>query len=327
MREPWFWRANTLTAQMATAALTPFSIIYDAAQRLHWMTTKPAKPEGPVICIGNATLGGVGKTPFALLTHRLLHDANAEGWFLTRGYGGRLKGPVKVDPATHQAEDIGDEAMLLAAQGPTILSAHRPDGANTAFEAGADTVIMDDGFQNPTLQKKFSILLIDAVDPQGNGRIFPAGPLREPIARARNRADLVVAIKRRAEDRISEQLNVDFEAWLEPSGTVTPQKVIAFTGIGIPSKFFLTLSRAGFDIVHKVPFANHHFFTNAELSALRRIAKKENAALITTEKDYVRLPQDMREEVLTLPVVMKINDENSFKARLLEAIDVSSKPR
>lgn len=327
MREPWFWRADTLIAKATAGVLVPLSSAYDAAQRLRWTMTHPTQADGPVVCIGNATLGGVGKTPFAILTHRLLHEAGQECWFLTRGYGGRLKGPIKIDPKTHYAADTGDEALLLARQGQTMLSAKRPDGAKAAFEGGADIIIMDDGFQNPTLQKTVSILLIDAADPQGNGRVFPAGPLREPVERARQRADIVIAVKRSAEEAKSETLNADFEAWLEPSSSVAPQKVIAFTGIGVPSKFFLTLARAGFDLSHKVPFADHHTFTSAELSALRRLAQKEQAALITTEKDYVRLPQEMREHVLTLPVAMKLNDADGFTARLLATIDANAKPR
>lgn len=283
MREPWFWRSSSLAAQAVTAAALPFAAAYDIAQQLRWATTKSATAEKPVVCIGNASLGGVGKTPFALLVHSMLREAKLESWFLTRGYGGRLKGPTEVN-ADQSAYDVGDEALLLVANGPTMLSHHRPKGANAAFNAGADVVIMDDGFQNPTLQKTFSILLVDSNDPQGNGHIFPAGPLREPIARARARSDLVVAVKRRAEDPTNETINADYEAWLEPSELVTPQKVVAFTGIGVPSKFFTTLARAGFELAEKVPFADHHYFSVAELSALRRIAKQENAALITTEK-------------------------------------------
>ena len=325
MREPWFWRSDSLTARAATGALAPFSAAYDAAQRLRRAATAPAEPAGPVVCIGNATLGGVGKTPFAILVRRILSDAGLQGWFLTRGYGGRLKGPVAVDPDTLTAEDAGDEALLLARRGPTMLARNRPDGARAAFDGGADAVIMDDGFQNPTLRKTLSILLIDAADPEGNGRIFPAGPLREPVARARARAGLVVAVKRRAEDPENDGLNADFHAWLEPSGDIAPQRVVAFTGIGVPSKFFMMLARCGFELAAKAPFADHHVFTEPELAALRRLARKENATLITTEKDHVRLPQEARKDILTLPVAMRLDDEKGFTSRLLAAIDAGAK--
>ena len=325
MREPWFWRSDSLTARAVTGALFPLSLAYHAGQRLRWAATRPAKPAGPVICIGNATLGGVGKTPFAILVHRMLSDTGITSWFLTRGYGGHLQGPARVDANRMQAAQTGDEALLLAREGPAMLARNRPDGARAAFEGGADAVIMDDGFQNPTLRKTVSILLIDAADPEGNGRIFPAGPLREPVARARTRADIIVAIKRNADAPASNDLDADFHAWLEPSGDVAPQRVVAFTGIGVPSKFFMTLTRSGFDLAAKVPFADHHPFTAPELAALRRLAKKENATLITTEKDYVRLPQEARDDILTLPVTMRINAEEDFKARLLAAIDAGTK--
>lgn len=325
MREPWFWRSNSLTARVVTGALFPLSAAYDAGQRLRRAATTPAKPAGPVICVGNATLGGVGKTPFAILIRRMLSDAGLAGWFLTRGYGGRLKGPVKIDPSTMQAAQTGDEALLLAQAGPTMLARNRPDGACAAFEGSADAVIMDDGFQNPTLRKTVSILLIDAADPEGNGCIFPAGPLREAVARARDRADIIVAVKRNADAPNNNSLDADFHAWLEPSGDAAPQRVVAFTGIGVPSKFFMTLALSGFDLAAKVPFADHHTFTAPELAALRRLAKKENATLITTEKDYVRLPQEARNDVLTLPVVMRLDAEETFKERLMAAIDAGTK--
>lgn len=325
MREPWFWRSDSLAALAAAGALQPFSLAYDAAQRLRWAATTPARAAGPVVCIGNATLGGVGKTPFAILVRRILSDAGFEGWFLTRGYGGHLKGPVEVDAAAHEATETGDEALLLARRGPTMLAQDRPKGARAAFEGGADIVIMDDGFQNPTLQKTVSILLVDESDPQGNGRIFPAGPLREPLARAQARADITVAVKRSMDAPPEDAPRADFRAWLAPSGDVAPQRVVAFTGIGAPSKFFTTLARAGFEIAAKVPFADHHVFTAPELAALRRLAKKEKAALVTTEKDHVRLPQEARDDIMTLPVAMQLDDEEGFKTRLLAAIDAGAK--
>ena len=327
MREPWFWRNGAIAAHAVAGALTPLSLLYDAGQRLRSAAATPAVAAGPVVCIGNATLGGVGKTPFAILTHRLLREAGLAPWFLTRGYGGRLRGPARVDPQTHGADDTGDEALLLAQCGPVIVSANRPQGARAAFEGGADAVIMDDGFQNPTLRKTVSILLIDAADPQGNGRVFPAGPLREPLARARRRADLIIAVKRRAEDAVPPSLAADFDAWLAPSGPVAPRRVVAFTGIGTPSKFFTTLEGAGFEIAERVPFADHHVFTAPELAALRRVSEKKNAALITTQKDHARLPQAIRERVLTLPVAMLLSDEDGFKRRLLAAIDADGQAR
>ena len=326
MREPWFWRSGSLAARSCAAALSPLSFLYDAGQRTRWALTKPATADVPVICIGNATLGGVGKTPFAMLTQRILKDAGVKAWFLTRGYGGTLSGPVLVSPDHHDADDVGDEALLLAKQGPAVASRNRPKGARMAAGGGAGAIVMDDGFQNPTLRKTLSILLIDDAGERSNGRVFPAGPFREPADRARMRADMVVRICRRKEDAAAPE-NADFAAWLEPEGGPPPQKVVAFTGIGVPSKFFLTLAKAGFEIAHKVPFPDHHRFTPHELKALERLAEKSGAALIATEKDFVRLPTDMRARVLTLPVAMRVNDVEGFSARLLKAVDAGKDPR
>ena len=322
MREPWFWRSRSLTASAVAGALSPLALAYDAAQRLRWVITSPQDAGGPVICIGNATLGGVGKTPFAIMVRTLLKNAGTEAWFLTRGYGGSLRGPVAVSADAHNAVDAGDEALLLAQAGNTVISHNRPDGARLAFESGARAVIMDDGYQNPTLKKTLSILLIDGADPHGNGRIFPAGPLREPIDRARARAGIVVAIQRSGDKRIIN--DTDFNAWLEPASDVQPQRVVAFTGIGVPSKFFTTLSKAGFDVTQKIPFSDHHYFSEQELAALRRLAGKEKAALITTEKDFMRVPADFRQETLVLPVIMRVDAPEALTKRLLRAIDASN---
>ena len=320
MREPWFWRSSSLAARAAAAALSPLALGYDALQRLRWAITPPEDTEGPVICIGNATLGGVGKTPFAILVRQLLKSAGTEAWFLTRGYGGALHGPVVISADTHNAVEAGDEALLLAQAGSTIVSRNRPQGARLAFQNGAQAVIMDDGYQNPTVKKSFSILLIDAFDSTGNGHIFPAGPLREPMTRARARADITVAIQRSG-DELQPVDNADFNAWLEPSPEVRPQTVVAFTGIGVPSKFFMTLSKAGFEVAQKIPFPDHHYFSRQELAALRQLAHQEKTALITTEKDFMRLPPDFREETLVLPVTMNIDAPEAFTERLMSAID------
>ncbi len=237
MREPWFWRSDAIAARVAAGALAPLALAYDAGQRLRRAAAAPAEAPGPVICIGNATLGGVGKTPFAILVSRILRQAGRAPWFLTRGYGGRLKGPVRIAPEHHGAEDVGDEALLLAQHGPVILSADRPRGARAAFEGGADTVIMDDGYQNPTLRKTLSILLVDAADPAGNGRVFPSGPLREPLARARARADMVVAVKRRADDPAPAGLDADFQAGSRPPATSRRGGSSRLRGSAFPRNF------------------------------------------------------------------------------------------
>ena len=192
MREPWFWRSQSGTARLIALALTPFSFAYNTAQKTRRRLTTPFSQAIPVICIGNASLGGEGKTPFAIMLSGLLKQEGLKPCFLTRGYGGRLSGPILVDPARHSAIDVGDEALLLAARAPTWLARNRVAGANAAATSGADIILMDDGFQNPTLEKAYSILLYSGAATLGNGRVFPAGPLREPVANALARAQLVV---------------------------------------------------------------------------------------------------------------------------------------
>ena len=176
MREPWFWRSQSGTARAITLTLAPFSFAYNAAQRARWRLTTPFKPKIPVICIGNASLGGEGKTPFAIMLNDLLKQEGLKPCFLTRGYGGRFSGPLLADPARHSAVDVGDEALLLAAQAPTWLAHNRVEGAKAAAASDADIMIMDDGFQNPTLEKAYSILLYSGEATLGNGSVFPAGP-------------------------------------------------------------------------------------------------------------------------------------------------------
>jgi len=190
MREPRFWRQ---TPGAACALLTPFAAIYGAiaARRMRL----PGRRTGiPAICVGNLTLGGAGKTPTAIAVGVLLKSAGARPFFLSRGYGGRLAGPVQVDPARHSASDVGDEPLLLARTAPTILAQDRVAGAAAARTAGASVIVMDDGFQNPALAKDLSIIVVDGRTGLGNGRVFPAGPLRAPLNAQLNRAQALVVI-------------------------------------------------------------------------------------------------------------------------------------
>ncbi len=316
MRAPWFWREQTLAARAVALGLAPVAALYDAGQRAHWRMTSPKRAPVPIICIGNATLGGVGKTPFAIALSGLLGGDAAH--FLTRGYGGNLSGPMRVNPSTHDAGEVGDEALVLARHGPVWISKNRPAGANAAARAGAKLIIMDDGFQNPTIEKTVSILLVDAAGADGNGKIFPAGPYREPLDRARARADIVVYVggDETAAADAAQKNNTPFAAWLAPHNPPEASRVVAFSGIGKPQKFYQTLAAAGFDIAETASFPDHHRFSDQDLFALARIAAAKGAPLITTEKDYARLPDDFRADVSVFPVTMKINQP----ALLIEAI-------
>lgn len=318
MKEPWFWRDEGLAARAVAAALTPAAALYDLGQRFRMATTRAAHIDAPVICIGNATLGGVGKTPFALLLHSLLTAHGVSAHFLSRGHGGALKGPAQVS-LQHTVEEAGDEPLLLAAAAPTWIAKSRLEGVRAAAKAGAKAIIMDDGFQNPTIRKDAAILLIDAADPAGNSRVFPAGPLREPIARAIVRADAVVLVGAGSPSLDLEGRPV-FHVATDIAPTIAPQRVIAFCGIGRPARFFESLKKKGFSLTARIAFPDHHRFQPAEISALRAKAKKEGAALIATEKDTARLAQEARGGIATAKLIMTVDDPDRLAAFVLSRI-------
>lgn len=317
MKEPWFWRDNSIAARAAAAAMTPAALAYDGAQQLRAVLSKPKAAGAPVICIGNVTLGGTGKTPFALMLRRLLSEHGVKAHFLSRGYGGALKGPLRVLPQ-HTAQDVGDEPLLLAAEAPTWIARNRAAGAAAAARC-ADAVIMDDGFQNPTVAKDFSVLLISAADSHGDGRVFPAGPLREPLARAIARADAIVLFGD-GSTRIEFGGVPVFRAMTMIDPEIDPKKCVAFCGIANPARFFSDLEARGFTLTAKAAFADHHPFTDAELAVLRKRAQQAGAALITTEKDFVRLAPETRDGVAVARLTMSVDDPERLMALVLSKI-------
>lgn len=315
MREPWFWRERSLAARAAALALSPAAIIYDAGRRLRAATTAPGSVGAPVVCVGNATLGGVGKTPFVLMLHALLKARGVEAHFQSRGYGGKLAGPLRVNDQ-HMARDVGDEPLLLAAAAPTFIARDRLAGARAAAE-GADLVIMDDGFQNPRVRKEISFLLVG--DDMGNGRLFPAGPMREPLADAVARADVVVLVGM-ASAPIGAEARPIFRATTQLSPPIAPQKILAFCGIGRPERFFRALEAAGFTVAEKVAFPDHHPFSPEDLGVLRAKATKVGAAMLTTEKDFVRLAPGDRDGVAVAKLEMSVDDPEALVRLVLQKI-------
>lgn len=316
--EPWFWREESIAAKAVSAALSPLAWGYECGGVLRRRFTTPWRASVPVICIGNASLGGAGKTPFAMMLGDLLKENGFAPHFLSRGYGGAAKSPVRVEPKTHMAHEVGDEPLLLAKIAPTWVSRRKRDGAEAAINAGADIIVMDDGFQNPTIEKDFAILLNDGRRGYGNGKIFPAGPMREPYERAKARAEIIVEINSSADALVLDEM-ADYAAWLEPQNT-TPQRVVAFCGIGNPERFFETLERAGYDIADAIAFPDHYAYTGKNIEILKKRAKKLNAELITTEKDRVRIDADARESINTLSVRMRISDPAAFLATVTDTI-------
>jgi tetraacyldisaccharide 4'-kinase len=331
MREPSFWWDK---AALSAWLLQPVALIYGAiaASRMR----KPGARAGiPVICIGNFTLGGAGKTPTAMAIARLLTDNGKAPFFLSRGYGGRLAGPVRVDPAIHSAAEVGDEPLLLARHAPTIVSQDRVAGAAFAREAGADVIVMDDGLQNPSLQKDLTIAVIDARRGLGNSFVFPAGPLRAPLGAQLETTNgiLLIGDGRQTPSAINGLAHTQnrplFRARLEPDANAIKalgrRKLLAFAGIGDPEKFFMTLAGAGLEAVVEESFADHHPYTAADAGRLLALAETKNLIPVTTEKDLMRLSgrdpaiAKLLAKARAIPVSLVFEDPAAVKKLVLRA--------
>lgn len=330
MREPAFWWRR---AGVAARLLSPLALAY-GAMAARRMARPGARASVPVVCVGDPTVGGAGKTPTALAVARMLTDAGERPVFLTRGYGGREAGPVRVDPAAHRAADVGDEPLLLARAAPTIVAHSRVAGAAAVVRSGASVIVMDDGFQNPALAKDFSMLVVDAGRGVGNRMVTPAGPLRAPLGGQLDHADALIVIGASAgaadvvADAQAKSIPV-FRGHLQPDKTVLAslrgRRVLAFAGIGSPEKFFATLAAAGVTVAAARAFPDHHRYTRAEAGALCAEAARDGLTLVTTEKDRVRLEGDQAGAALVaqaraLPVTLTLDNEEAFRTLLYERL-------
>lgn len=326
MRPPEFWNHThgRDAAPTIRTLLTPISWITSWAAKRRFKTTQSFDPGVPVICVGNATLGGTGKTPVAMYLLKSLQRLNINAVGLTRGYGGREKGPIPV-LSKHTAEDVGDEPLLLARYAPVWVSAGRDEGARAAVSHGAAAIIMDDGHQNPQLEKTLSLLVVDAELGFGNGRVFPAGPLREKLSDSLERADAIILMKPEPEYEISDTLREQLKgqivipAYLSPVEPPPSGKLYAFAGIGRPNKFFDSLVRHGGELVEGMAFDDHYAYKTSDIESLFELASEYEAKLITTEKDHVRVPSGYRKGVTAWPVTVHFEDELTLR-RLLHPI-------
>lgn len=334
MREPAFWyRPPSLISLL----LSPLGAVYGAIAGSR-LQRKGLAAGIPVICVGNYHLGGAGKTPTVRALVKVLRDLGETPVVLSRGYGGRLRGPVLADPDRHLASDVGDEPLMLAQSVPVVVSRERIDGLALAKSQGATVIVMDDGFQNPAIDKDLSLVVIDAHRGLGNTKVFPAGPLRAPLPPQIDRTDALIVIgeggaagavvaRVTAEHKpvLMAQLNAETAAVSSLRG----QRVLAFAGIGDPDRFFRTLRDCGVEVVRRRAFEDHHPFTQGEIESLAAEARREGLTVVTTEKDLARLglgaklppwaqgivPFPVTLEFESPPVLRKLVSDRLFQAR------------
>ncbi len=301
MKAPLFWDKKS---SVLSKLLTPLGWVYGWCVTRRFKRVKPYQAPVPVICVGNIGVGGTGKTPVCLALMKILKEHGF--YFLNHGYKARLKN-VLADVEVHTAFDIGDEAMILANVAPTVVDNHRARGAQLAVKQGAKGIIMDDGFQNPSLIKTLSFVVVDGRKGFSNERVFPAGPLRESVLKGLKRADAVIIA---GEDTWGVRFYLQRHKIDLPvlTGRFVPnhdmlnklngQRVFAFAGIGNPQKFFDSLSVAGVDVVGTQSFPDHYFYTRFDIEGLKE--KAGTASLITTQKDAVKLDGDLGKKILIL---------------------------
>jgi tetraacyldisaccharide 4'-kinase len=309
MRAPDFWQQDGLLGTV----LSPLGALYGLSVALKARSARPFDPGLPVICVGNLTAGGSGKTPIAIAIAGMLRDRGHKPWFLTRGYGGTTRGPA-VASRGHSAAVMGDEALLLARTAPTIVARDRAAGARLAREKGASLLIMDDGHQNFALRKSLSLVVVDAETGFGNGRQIPAGPLRESVAQGLARADAVVLVGDGGPD-LGHFRGPVLRARLKADGAALAGKnVFAFAGIGRPEKFVASLEDSGANITGSCFFDDHHPYAEDEILQLKMVAG--DSTLVTTEKDFVRLTTAQREGIRVLKVAAAFDERAAMEGLL-----------
>lgn len=341
LEEPRWWYGEARTP----ALLAPLGRLYGWVAETRYRRRAPYAASLPVICIGNFTAGGTGKTPLAILIAEMLQAQGHRPAFLTRGYGGRETGPVWVDTDMGGAERFGDEPMLLDRVAPTLIARDRAMGAQAIADSGRDitTIVMDDGLQNPALAKDLTIAVVDGARGLGNGEVIPAGPLRAPIDFQLGLVDaIVVTMSGRPDSKLPDVMELLRHRFPGPvlgmrrrpkgdTAWLQEMPVVAFAGIANPDRFFTLLEDHGARVAERVAFADHHAFAPADAERLLALAYKHGARLVTTEKDWVRLksnadlPEAIRETTRTLAIEMELDARD--EKRLASLIEAASQPR
>jgi tetraacyldisaccharide 4'-kinase len=327
MREPAFWQPPST---WLSRLLMPLGAVYGEVAGAR-MARKGVHVGIPVLCVGNYHVGGAGKTPTTLALVQLLRELGETPVVLSRGYGGRLRGPVKVDAAKHQAADVGDEPLMMAAQVDVVIARDRVSGAALARSTGASVIVMDDGFQNPAIAKDASLIVIDGHRGLGNGRVLPAGPLRAPLDLQVARTDALVVIGHGTAAASVAAMVADkgcpvLVARLVPDdasvAALSGKRVSAFAGIGDPQRFFRTLRACGVEVVREHAFADHHAYVPSEIDALTAQAKQDGLTLVTTAKDAVKLqPMPAAADIVSFAVTLAFDDRSALQAFVIEKLN------
>ncbi|WP_417428069.1 tetraacyldisaccharide 4'-kinase [Kiloniella sp.] len=313
MRTPEFWNHRGLISTL----LLPLSGFYYLGSILRQKLASPTKVDVPVICIGNLTAGGSGKTPITLSLANTLQQMGKNPHIVSSGYGGSQEGPLRVLPSQHSAREVGDEPLMMALANsqttPVWVSKKRIDGARAAIKEGANVILLDDGFQNPALQKDLSIIVVDNKIGFSNNRLIPSGPLRENITDGLKRADAIFIIKQ-PDETINPELADIFDGKDVSNVTITPadktiqatlkqKNIFAFAGIGYPQKFYSTLKDYSAKICGTKDFPDHHQYTESDLKQIMSLARGSDAdAIFTTEKDFVKIPETYKDKISCLPI-------------------------
>ena len=311
LKAPKFWYLKRDSLQ--SNVLYPFSLIFRLGTKIRNFVSKEKKSKLPIICVGNIVIGGAGKTPVALKIGNMLREGGYNPHFVSKGYGGLEKNNTLVQD-WHSPKSVGDESLLLSEIAPTWIGFDRSKSFELASENGADCIVMDDGFQNPTLQKDFSIVVINGEQGFGNKRVIPSGPLRESINRGLSRTNLVITIgdiSDTIKDKIPKHIpliGANFKI-KEDDIMLKGQRITAFAGIAYPEKFFNSLKLVKANIVDKISYSDHHIYSENDLLYLAEIANKNKSILVTTKKDMVRIPKNFRSLVKTIDGFIQLNDE------------------
>jgi tetraacyldisaccharide 4'-kinase len=330
MREPAFWHRRK---SWKSHLLRPLAALYGAvaAQRLQ---RKGVDAGVPVLCVGNYHVGGAGKTPAVLALADILRELGEIPVVLSRGYGGKLRGPVIVDPSRHTAEKVGDEPLMMASRVPVVVARDRVNGVAMARSQRASVILMDDGFQNPSIAKDAALIVIDSERGIGNGYVIPAGPLRAPLQPQLARTDALIVDgvgdpRREVRAGVAVREGQVLSAHLKPDAAsvaaLAGRRVFAFAGIGDPQRFFRTLRSSGVDVVRERAFADHHNFSESEIEALLAESRRDALTLVTTEKDLARLREgeelsELARAIVPFAVTLEFEDGGKLRKFLADRL-------